>query len=89
MEIECNNKIIQQNFSDSRDINKWNKNEKYDFNQQDLTPSLSPTCSFGSALTVDEEEIWEVFKTIITGPLKNSRNNVINMEKNKKGKQNV
>jgi len=84
MEFECNNKIIQQDFSDRTNINKCNEIEKYDVNQQELTPSLSPTCSFGSALTVDEKERWGGYKTIITGPLKSSRNNAINLEKNKK-----
>jgi len=68
--------------------NKCNEIEKYDVNQQQLTPSLSPICSFGSALTVDEEW-WGRYKTIITGPLKSSGNNAINLEKIKKGKQNL
>lgn len=84
MQIGGNNKLIQQNFNDSKNINICNEIEKYEFNQDDLTPILSPTCSFGSALTVDEEERWGGYNTIITGPLKSSGNNAINMEKNKK-----
>lgn len=88
MEVECNHEINHQDFSDSMNVNKCNKNEKYDGIQQDLTSSLSPTYSIGSVLTVDEEEQWGRYKTIITGP-KILKIIQIILKKIKKGKQNL
>lgn len=61
-----------------------NDDSDIDAQIQSVTPCISPACSFGSEMTIDQEETWGGLTQFETGPLKHSLKYTNTVEKKKR-----
>lgn len=79
--LENGNNKNQHSFNVNIEEKNFSDNE---IDDQQVTTIISPTCSFDSEITINQEETWGGLTTFETGPLKHSLNNSNTFEKNKK-----